>query len=93
MHVVSREWRADVSRPIAGSDPAVAGLFLCEAFDSFRGAACAAGVPRWLTHTVPDVWVVHSDGDRLFPLEMPRRIANACGSWGELIVVEGLAHN
>jgi hypothetical protein len=87
--------------------PPVRGLFLCEAFDSFRGAACAAGVPRWLARTVPDVWVtvaaiervqmpvwvVHSDGDRLFPLDMPRRITEACGSWGELIVVEGLEHN
>jgi alpha-beta hydrolase superfamily lysophospholipase len=87
--------------------PAVAGLFLCEAFDSFRGAACAIGIPRWLAHTAPDVWVtvaameciqmpvwvVHSDGDRLFPLEMPKKIINACGSSGELIVVAGLAHN
>jgi pimeloyl-ACP methyl ester carboxylesterase len=87
--------------------PLVAGLFLCEAFDSFREAARAMGAPRWLTRMAPDVWVtitaverlqmqvwvVHSDGDRLFPLEMPRRIAKACGERGELIVVEGLAHN
>jgi uncharacterized protein len=87
--------------------PPVSGLFLCEAFDSFREAACAAGVPRWLARTVPDVWVtvatmsrvqmpvwvVHSDGDRLFPLEMARRITKACGQWGELIIVEGFAHN
>ncbi len=87
--------------------PPVRGLFLCEAFDSFREAAYAVGVPRWLTCIVPDiwvtvstiaqvqmpVWVVHSDSDRLFPLDMPRRITKACGSWGELIVVEGLAHN
>jgi uncharacterized protein len=87
--------------------PPIMGLFLCEAFDSFRHAACAAGVPRWLARTVPDiwttmatmervqmpVWVVHSDGDRLFPLEMPRRITEACGRWGELIVVPGLGHD
>jgi uncharacterized protein len=87
--------------------PPVAGLFLCEAFDSFREAARATGVPRWLTKTVPDIWttattmkqvqmpvcVVHSDGDQLFPLEMPRKIVAACGQWGELIVVEKLAHN
>ena len=91
----------------AALHPPVTGLFLCEAFDSFRGAACTAGVPRWLMPLVPDVWVtvaamehiqmpvwvVHSDGDRLFPLEMPRRITQACGSWGELIVLEGFAHN
>lgn len=87
--------------------PAVAGLFLCEAFDSFREAACAAGVPHWLTCTIPNIWVtvdvmarirmpvciVHSNGDRLFPLEMPRKITKACGRWGDLIIVEGLAHS
>lgn len=87
--------------------PAVAGLFLCEAFDSFRGAACAMGVPRWLANTVPDlwvtvatmeyiqmpVWVIHSDSDQLFPLDMAQRITKACGLWGELIVVQGLTHN
>lgn len=90
-----------------GLRPPVRGLFLCEAFDSFREAACAVGVPRWLTRIVPDiwvtattmaqvqmpVWVVHSDSDELFPLNMSERITKACGSWGELIVVEGLAHN
>ncbi len=87
--------------------PPIAGLFLCQAFDSFREGACAVGVPRWLTWAAPDiwktaatmervrmpVWVVHSDDDRLFPMEMPRRIAKACRQWGELIVVEGLGHN
>jgi uncharacterized protein len=87
--------------------PPVAGLFLCEAFDSFREAACAVGIPRWLRGVLPDiwvtvaniacirmpVWVVHSAGDRLFPLDMPKKIARAFGSRGELIVVEGLAHN
>jgi hypothetical protein len=87
--------------------PPVSGLFLCEAFDSFREAACAAGVPRWLARTVPDIWVtvatigrlqmplclVHSDADGLFPLEMPRRIIQQCGPWAELVVVTGIAHN
>lgn len=87
--------------------PGLAGLFLCEAFDSFRSAACALGVPDRLARIVPDVWVtvravehlrmpiwvVHSDGDRLFPLEMPRRIKDACGSRSELIIVNELAHN
>jgi alpha/beta superfamily hydrolase len=87
--------------------PPVTGLFLCEAFDSFREAACVAGMPRLLTRMIPDVWVtvatmkgvqmpvwvIHSDGDELFPLDMPQRITKACGRWGELIVVKGLAHN
>ena len=91
----------------AALKPTIAGLFLCEAFDSFRGAARAMNVPHWLTHLVPDVWVtvraverlcmpvwvIHSDGDRLFPLEMARRIKDACGSGSELIIVKGLAHN
>jgi pimeloyl-ACP methyl ester carboxylesterase len=87
--------------------PAVAGLFLCEAFDSFRNAACSVGVPQQLAHIVTDVWVtvravehlhmpvwvIHSDGDQLFPLEMPRRIKDACGFRSELIIVKGFAHN
>ncbi|WP_213805866.1 alpha/beta fold hydrolase [Granulicella sp. dw_53] len=92
---------------IAALHPPPAGLFLCEAFDSFREAASAAGLPRRLARMLPDVWVtvanmeqvqipvwvIHSDGDRLFPLEMPRKIAKACGQWGELIVLEGFTHN
>ena len=97
---------------IAGSGsgslvPPPAGLFLCEAFTSFREAAVAVGVPKWMSSVVPDIWntveamrtirfpicIVHSDADRLFPLEMPRRIAEACGKMGELVVVSGLAHN
>ena len=85
--------------------PASAGLFLCEAFTSFREAVRAAGVPWRLVRFAPEIWdtvaairrvevpvcVVHSDGDRLFPAEMGRRIAEACG--GELLVVAGLGHN
>ena len=70
-------------------------------------AAVAAGWPQWMAGMVPDIWntveamrevrlpvcVVHSDGDRLFPVDMARRIAESCGEWGELIVVSGLAHN
>ena len=97
---------------IAGSGagslmPPPAGLFLCEAFTSFREAALAAGFPRRMISIIPDIWntveamrkvcfpvcVIHSDGDTLFPLEMPRKITDACGEMGELIVVSGLAHN
>jgi len=92
----------------AGSlQPPPAGLFLCEAFTSFREAAHAAGLPRWMARAAPDIWntvdamrrirmkvcVVHSDGDRLFPMEMPRRIVDACGKRGELVTVAGLSHN
>jgi alpha-beta hydrolase superfamily lysophospholipase len=87
--------------------PKPAGLFLCEAFPAFRKAARAAGFPGWMTGWVPAVWetaeavrhlsvpvcVVHSDGDRLFPVSMAEEIAAACGERGELVVVAGLAHN
>lgn len=92
---------------VASLQPPIAGLFLCEAFDSFREAACAAGAPRWMARWVPDVWrttaavgsltmpvcVLHSTGDRLFPLSMPRKIVAASGGRAELVVVEGLGHN
>ena len=92
---------------VSALEPSVAGLFLCEAFDSFREAACAAGIPRGLAQRVPDVWrtaavvsqlampvcVVHSTGDKLFPLTMPEKIVAASGWRAELVVVEGLAHN
>ena len=85
----------------------VDGLILCEAFSTFREGAMAIGCPQWLTRTVPDVWdtavrvcdlsvpvlVVHSDADELFPMTMAERIAEASGSRGELIVVNGLVHD
>ncbi|HEY4355487.1 MAG TPA: alpha/beta fold hydrolase [Acidobacteriaceae bacterium] len=88
-------------------EPPVAGLFLCEAFDSFHEAACVVGLPRWLLRKVPavwdtagsisqlrmPVWVLHSTGDKLFPLTMPRKIVAASHGAAELIVVEGLRHN
>ena len=83
------------------------GLVLCEGFSTFREGAKAIGFPRWLTHVVPDVWatvvrvcdlnvpvlVVHSDVDDLFPMSMAERVAEACGTRGKLIVINGLSHN
>ena len=85
----------------------VDGLILCEGFSTFREGAKAIGFPRWLTHIVPDVWdtvgrvcdlnvpvlVVHSDADDLFPVSMAKRVADACGQRGELIVIKNLSHN
>ncbi len=93
------------ARGVGRLRPAPAGLFLCEAFTSFRDAVGAAGVPGGLARFAPEIWdtvaamrsvqvpvcVVHSDGDRLFPVEMARRIAEACR--GELVVASGLTHN
>jgi uncharacterized protein len=86
---------------------AVGGLVLCEGFSSLRDAGTAIGFPRWMTLAVPDSWqtvrrvseleipvlVVHSDRDDLFPVAMARRVAEACGSRGTLIVVSGFSHN
>ena len=83
------------------------GLVLCEGFSSLREAAIAMGFPRWITRVVPDAWdtvhrvsaleipvlVVHSDVDGLFPLSMAQRVAEACGSRGTLVVIEGVSHN
>ncbi len=93
---------------VEGLRPVAAGLFLCEAFTTFREATRAAWVPGWLVRRfAPDIWgtvaamrnaqvpvcVLHSDGDGLFPVAMGRRIAEACGDRGELVVVRGLGHN
>jgi len=83
------------------------GVILCEGFSSLREAAAAAGLPGWLTAVAADTWstemqvcdlkvpvlVVHSDGDRLFPLSMAERVAKACGERGEMMIVNGLEHN
>jgi pimeloyl-ACP methyl ester carboxylesterase len=86
---------------------AIDGLVLCEGFSTLREAAIAMGFPRWITRVVPDAWdtvqrvsalempvlVVHSDVDGLFPLSMAQRVAEACGSRGRLVVIEGVSHN
>jgi hypothetical protein len=86
---------------------AVDGLVLCEGFSTFREGARAIGFPHWLTHVVPDVWktdghvcdlnvpvlVVHSDADDLFPMSMAKRVADACGTRGKLIEMQGLSHD
>lgn len=85
--------------------PQPAGLILCEAFTSFRDAARASGLPGFIAALLPDIWnsitalpicrlpllVLHSDADRLFPVAMARRIAEA-GS-GTLVVLRGYAHD
>jgi uncharacterized protein len=83
------------------------GVILCEGFSTLREGAAAIGLPRWMSYIVPKVWqtvdrvrelevpvlVMHSDEDRMFPLSMARRVAEACGQRGELVVVAGLSHN
>jgi uncharacterized protein len=85
----------------------VDGVILCAGYSTLREAAAAMGFPRWVTHIMPDVWetvdrvrelempvlVMHSDEDGMFPLSMARRVAEACGERGELIVAHGLSHD
>ena len=84
----------------------VDGLVLCEGFSTLREAGMAMGFSRWLTQLGPNVWdtvhqvcelripvlVIHSDDDGLFPPSMAKRVAEACGTRGRLIVVRGLLH-
>jgi alpha-beta hydrolase superfamily lysophospholipase len=85
----------------------VAGVVLCEGFSTLREAGIAMGFPHCLARAVPDAWntvhrvaelglpvlVVHSEDDRLFPLSMARRVFEACGSRGELVVMRGFSHD
>jgi uncharacterized protein len=85
----------------------VDGVVICQGYSSLREAAVAIGFRRWMTHVMPDVWhnvrrldevaapilVVHSDGDQLFPVAMAKRVHEACGERGELIIASGFAHD
>lgn len=82
-------------------------MVLCAPFTSFREAALEIGFPRWLSPFVPRIWnsresllncrlpvlIVHSTGDRLFPVEMARNLTSGCGGNAELFLVDGLGHN
>ena len=83
------------------------GVILCQGYSTLREAALAMGFRRWMTYAMPDVWhnlrrlneiatpvlVAHSDGDQLFPVAMAKRVYEASGETGELIIVSGFAHD
>jgi hypothetical protein len=60
-----------------------------------------------MTQVIPDIWknvdrvselklpvlVMHSEGDRLFPVSMAKQVLEGCGPSGELILIKGLSHN
>jgi alpha-beta hydrolase superfamily lysophospholipase len=85
----------------------IEGVILCQGYSTLREAALAMGFQRWMTHAMPDVWhnlrrlkeittpvlIVHSDGDQLFPVAMAKRVYEASGPRGELIIVSGFAHD
>jgi alpha-beta hydrolase superfamily lysophospholipase len=82
-------------------------MVLCAAFTSFREAAHSIGVPRALSPLVPPIWdsreslhncklpllIVHSTGDRYFPVQMARDLASWSGGSARLIIVPGIGHN
>ncbi len=82
-------------------------LVLCAAYTSLRQAAGRIGVPAILTRRLRNRWnteaalctcglpvlIVQGEKDRLFPPWMARRLAEACSSECELVVVPGLSHN
>ena len=85
----------------------VDGVVICQGYSSLREAALAFGFRRWMTHAMSDVWnnlrglkemmtpvlIVHSDADQLFPVAMAKRVHEACGERGELIIASGFAHD
>ncbi|WP_433972717.1 alpha/beta hydrolase [Tunturiibacter lichenicola] len=85
----------------------VDGVVICQGYSTLREAALAFGFRRWMTHAMPEVWhnvrrvsegtapvlVVHSDADLLFPVSMAKRVHEACGERGELIIASGFAHD
>jgi pimeloyl-ACP methyl ester carboxylesterase len=96
------------AKGVSALHPPAAGLFLCEAFTSFADASRAAGLPSWIVNLlVPQLWetettlpstpvpvtIVHSTGDRLFPVSMAHRLVAATSHRADLVLVQGLAHN
>jgi pimeloyl-ACP methyl ester carboxylesterase len=82
-------------------------LVLCGGFTSFRNAARAVWLPRFLAPLVPPIWsaedslsgcslpvlVVHGDRDRLFPIQMARDLMSYCRGPAELLVLPARSHN
>ena len=82
-------------------------LVLCEAFTSFRDAACSMGLPRICTAVLPPIWngeqplrrwrkpvlIVHGERDRMFPVKMAAQLAEWCGPNAELVLIPDHAHN
>jgi pimeloyl-ACP methyl ester carboxylesterase len=82
-------------------------LILCSSFTSFQAAACRAGLPRGLSVLAPQIWnneenlrlctlpvlVLHSDQDRLFPIQMASALASSCQGRAKLVIVSRQRHN
>ena len=83
------------------------GVIFAASYSSAREGAVEFGlVPRWATFLLPDLWnnvravrhlrqpllVMQSSADRLFPVEMARRVYEAASEPKELFVLEGYRH-
>jgi uncharacterized protein len=91
--------------------PSPSKIILCQPFTSLRDAATAILRSRRLARLLPDLYrteaaipliaapllLVHADADRLFPVEMSRRIHAAAvtnpSRTARLVISRGLAHN
>ncbi len=81
-------------------------LILCASFTSLREAAVSLGFPWPLPYLLPPVWnnveamrqcsiptlLVHGEDDRLFSSKMAKKLAEACASPHELILVPDSTH-
>ena len=82
-------------------------LILCAGYTSFRDAARAAWIPRFLNPLVPPIWsarealcdctlpvlIVQGDHDRLFQTQMAHDLVACCGTRAELLILPARSHN
>lgn len=82
-------------------------LILCAGYTSFRSAARAAWIPRFLSFLVPPIWsaedvlcncslpilIVQGDRDRLFRMQMAEDLAACAGGRADLLVLPARSHN
>jgi uncharacterized protein len=82
-------------------------LILCSSFTSFQAAARCAGLPGLLGFLTPPIWntdqsvrhrslpilILHSENDRLFPVQMALNLAASCHKWTKFIVAPNQQHN
>lgn len=82
-------------------------LVLCAGYTSFRNAAHAAWIPRFVTHLAPPIWsakealcdctlpilIVQGEHDRLFRMQMANDLVACSGGRAELLVLPARSHN
>jgi uncharacterized protein len=82
-------------------------LILCAGYTSFRDAARAAWIPRFMTPLVPPIWsarealcdctlpvlIVQGDGDRLFQTHMAHELLACTNARADLLILPARSHN